>query len=70
MGLDTTHEQLETTWKRLQLRWDSTSAVWDDEVHDRFEKEYWGPLEAQTPATLRAMSALAQVIAKARRSIR
>ena len=69
MSLDTTHDQLKAAWKLLSQRWEGTSALWRDAVRDRFEKEYWKPLETQVPATCKGMSRLAQVIAQSRRSI-
>lgn len=69
-NLNSTRAELQAAWQRLYQRWEETKAVWNDPVRRRFEKEHWMPLENQTQVTLKEMERLAQVIAKARRSVK
>lgn len=65
-----TAAELHEAWQRLMQRWQSTRALWNDPVARSFEKEHWTPLEQQTRTTQQEMERLAQVIAKARRSVK
>lgn len=69
-NLSVTGAELQESWQRLCQRWQGTIALWNDPMRWQFEREFWLPLENQMPLTLREMEQLAQVIAKARRSVR
>lgn len=69
-SLSMTMSQLDSAWRVLRQRWESTREVWDDKVRRDFEKDYWTELESQVQATQREMERLAQVIDRARRSVR
>ena len=45
-------------------------AVWTDAVQGAFARDYWALLANQVPATQREMQRLAEVIARARRSVK
>jgi hypothetical protein len=66
-SLDT---QLPDIFRRVKHCWINVKTVWNDQVHWRFEKENWDPLEGQVQATQREIERLAQVIAQARRSVK
>lgn len=69
-NLTTALSQLDSAWKRLDQRWTQTNALWNDPVSRSFEKDYWQPLESQSQAVQKEMERLAQVIAKARQSVK
>lgn len=69
-NLSLTADHLNTAWQVLHQRWEQTRAVWNDPVARSFEKEHWTPLEQQTRTTQQEMERLAQVVAKARRSVK
>jgi len=69
-NLNTTRAELQEAWQRLRQRWAETKTLWNDPVRQRFEREFWQPLETQMPAILGEMERLAQIIAQARRSVR
>jgi len=69
-NLNTITAELQEAWQRLRQRWQGTTALWNDPMRRQFEREFWQPLEDQTPVTLREMEQLAQVITQAQRSVR
>jgi hypothetical protein len=69
-SLNTSVENLDAAWKALLGRWDATKAVWNDPVQRDFEEQYWQPLEQHVHATQQEMARLAEVIAKARQSVK
>lgn len=56
-------------WLRLQQRWRATSMVWKDTVGEKFEREFWDPLEIHVKVTLKELQSLSDVIAKAHTDI-
>ena len=67
---NTAISQLDATWQTLRQRWEHAKTLWNDSVRRGFEEDYWTPLEKQTQATQREVERLAQVIAKARQSVK
>ena len=59
-------EALDAAWRRLGQRWEHTNGQWDDAVQREFDAEFMAPLEAEVPATLKAMATLAEVVGQAR----
>ncbi len=69
-GLGATAEALGDAWQRLGQSWQESASVWDDSVRRQFEAEFMAPLEAEVPATVKAMERLGEVIAQAQRKVR
>ena len=69
-NLNTILAQLESNWKALHLRWEQSGQVWTDQMHRNFAGQYWDTLAREVSATQQEMEHLAQVIAKARRSVK
>ena len=69
-SLSTTIEGFDFAWKALQQRWEAAKAVWNDSVQRKFEQEYWEPLDRQVHVTRQEMARLAELIAKARLSVK
>lgn len=42
-------------WTLLKRLWEETRAEWRDAAAQRFEEEYWQPLEQAAPRALRAL---------------
>ena len=61
---------LEAAWQTLRVRWQELGTVWTDVVRERFEREHWLPLEAQTQSTGQALAEIARVIAQAHRNVK
>ena len=70
ISLEHVVNQFKNAWQRFGLRWQETATLWNDPMRWQFEHEYWQPLDIQVRVTLEKMENLAQVIAKARRSVR
>ena len=62
-------DKLEQAWRRLARRWQESEQVWNDSVRRDFEKRYWTPLAQEATATRKQATLLAQVIARAQRSV-
>ena len=69
-SLSTSVENLDAAWKMILQRWEAAKGVWNDRVQRKFEQEYQEPLERQVYATKQEMVRLAEVIAKARQSVK
>ena len=69
-SLDLTVRQWRDQANMLRQRWEETKPLWNDAVRWSFEKKYWTPLQQQTELTAKEMERVAQVIAKARRSVK
>ena len=69
-NLSSTAADLQTDWRRLWQKWENVKTQWNDSVRRGFEDDYWTPLEKQAQAVQREMERLAQVIAKAQRSVK
>lgn len=69
-SLNTSVESLDAAWRALLSRWEATKAVWNDPVQRDFEGQYWQPLAQQVGATRQQMAHLAEIIAKARQSVK
>lgn len=67
--LTRSHEDLNAAWRNLQQMWHALRGEWDDDRARRFERESWPPFEAATPAVLREIDALKQLIHKAQREV-
>ena len=46
-----------------------TSTVWKDTIGEKFEREFWDPLETQVKVTLNELQTLCEVIARAHTDI-
>ena len=62
-------DKLEQAWRRLAQRWQESAQVWNDSVRRDVEERYWAPLAQETTATRKQAMLLAQVIARAQRSV-
>lgn len=69
-SMSTSVENLDAAWKTLLSRWEAAKGVWNDPVQRKFEQGYWEPLSQQVHATKQEMARLAEVIAKARQSVK
>lgn len=69
-NLSVTVTNLTSSWVKLRQRWESSKSMWNDKVREDFERDYWLQLEQQVNTTQREMERLAQVISKARHSVK
>jgi hypothetical protein len=63
-------DTLEQAWKMLLRDWQDSREVWNDKVREQFENQHWNPLELHSRSAHKAMLNLAEVIAKARQSVK
>lgn len=56
-------------WQLLCKRWQLTTELWDDQVRQRFEREFWQSLEVEASAVHREMEALIQSVSEAQRRV-
>lgn len=62
-------DKLEQAWRNLARRWRESEKEWNDPVRRDFEKRYWVPLTREATAIRKQATHLAQVLARAQRSV-
>ena len=69
MSLDQNHNSLFQVWGNFQKAWRKVCEEWDDNVRNRFERDYWNNVRSTVPGYLKSLEELAQTIHQARQSI-
>jgi hypothetical protein len=59
--------KLRHAMKTLRSKWDESEDGWRDQIRQEFERKHIEPLDSQATATLRAMTTLCDVLARAYR---
>jgi hypothetical protein len=65
--LNESREGINGSWLELQGQWADVRLQWRDAVANRFEREWWLPLEEDVPRLLDAMSELDSTLDQALR---
>ena len=63
-------EKAKNEWHRLKNQWNITSQDWDDDVKNRFEKEFWQEFEYLVPNFLKTLGKTSDSIIKACRDLK
>ncbi len=63
--LEELHHHLNVDLISLKTQWFATRQAWRDPVGDRFEREFWQPLEEQASRYLNALKELSNVLDQA-----
>lgn len=64
-----TLEELVAARGRLHSAWTETRELWRDSVQQRFEREYWQPIEETTKEAIRAVETMAETLARMDREL-
>lgn len=64
-SLEETHNGLSAELISLKTQWIATRQAWRDPVGDRFEKDFWKPLEEESLRYLDALKVLADILQQA-----
>ncbi len=59
------HTRFDADVISLKTQWFATRQAWRDPVGDRFEREFWAPLEEQASRFLIALSTMAEELNQA-----
>lgn len=63
------HDKLRSEWSTLETQWKSARRQWRDNVADRFEKQFWQPMEDCIPQLLRTIDEVEETLKQARKSL-
>ncbi len=68
-GLPESISRLDAARRSLRQCWEQTRPLWSDAIAHRFETYYWQPFDSEGAASQNELSRVADLIAKARKSV-
>jgi len=68
-NFDQSSEELSAKWSSLQSQWSQCRGTWNDEVADRFERDFWSDWQSALPEALRVFKALEEALVRAEKGL-